>query len=381
MLLILGNGFDIQCGLKTDYLSFFKERYNEQRFIDLKKCISQVEVTRYDANNTEHSLESEIITVYDLYKRYNDVLFKKMSLWDFVFIYEDILAGNPGWYNIENLIFDYISNNKVTYASIIGVEKKINNTSLIKNDRLNLILYMLFNKMKIAFTPMKFNEWLLEQLKIIEKSFKEYVIKELDNNRNKYDERTWDFYNYFTTVKDYDHKPLSLINFNYTTPNIGGDNLQYFTNIHGNINQGEIIFGIDEKNSKEDSWIEPSDTKYLFTKTARKIHAFENNENFIVNKNRDKNILIYGHSLNEQDYSYFQSVFDIYNISEGDTIIYVAWSSYDKNRKIRALTVNNAIRLLKYYGNSLRNDRGKNLLHRMLLEKRIRIIEVPNINA
>ena len=27
-LLILGNGFDIACGLKTSYLSFFEKRYN-----------------------------------------------------------------------------------------------------------------------------------------------------------------------------------------------------------------------------------------------------------------------------------------------------------------------------------------------------------------
>lgn len=377
MLLILGNGFDIQCGLRTDYLSFFKKRYSEKRFDDLKTCINQLEYLRFDSNKTEHDIESPVITVWDYYNRYNKDLFKLISLWDFIFIRENVLDSNPGWHNIENLIFDYIANNKITYAGIIAVEKKSDNNSILKDDKLSLILYLLFDKMSLKFSPMLFNEWLLEQLNIIEEAFKEYVKQELAEKKDIYLERTSKLYMCFTKITDYDHKPLSLINFNYTTPEIGGKEEKYVTNIHGSVNKGKIIFGIDEKNSENDSWIDPKDTKYLFTKTARKIHSYDDEENFVLNKYGDKNILIYGHSLNIQDYSYFQSVFDNYNISEGNVIVYVAWTNYDKKRKIRATTVNDVIKLLKYYGNSMKNDKGKNLLHRMLLEKRIRIVEIP----
>lgn len=377
MLLILGNGFDIQCGLKTDYLSFFKKRYDEKKFQDLQSCINQLDYLSLSSNFTQHMIDSQVITIQDYYNRYRNDIFNEISVWDIIFSRENILDNNPGWYNIENLIFDYIAKNKITYAGILGIEKKIKSNTVTKDDKLYLMIYLLFDKLSLKFTPMLFNEWLLAQLNIIEEAFKLYVKNELNNKQDEYLEKTLKLYQEFTKIKDYDHKPLSLINFNYTTPEIGGSQEKYVTNIHGNVNKGNIIFGIDEKNSEDDSWIDPNDTKYLFTKTARKIHTYEDDENFILNKYGDKNILIYGHSLNIQDYSYFQSIFDIYNISEKDTIIYVAWTNYDKKRKIKTTTVNNAIKLLKYYGNSLKNDKGKNLLHRMLLEKRIRIIEIP----
>lgn len=96
MLLILGNGFDIQCGLKTDYLSFFSKRYSEKRFEDLKTCFNQLDYSKFDSNKTEHNLDSPVITVWDYYNRYSNDLFNKISLWDFIFIRENILDNNPG---------------------------------------------------------------------------------------------------------------------------------------------------------------------------------------------------------------------------------------------------------------------------------------------
>ena len=380
MLLILGNGFDLQSGLRTDYISFFNKRYNKEIYKDLKKSIRMVDYKHFSANQSENDSDSNVFTTTDLLNRYKNVLFYEISIWDFIFISEDILSKNPGWYNIENLIFDYVSNNKLTYAAINGVEKNIRNNSFHKEDKLSIMLYIIFKELKITFTPMRFNEWLLEQLKMIEIAFKDYVIEEVRVKNEIYYNRTKRFYEFFVRVKDFDNKPLSLLNFNYTSP-IGFENkLSSRTNIHGSINGEEIIFGIDEKNSEHNSWISPDETKYLFTKTARVIHSIDSDDSFLLNKNNDRNILIYGHSLNVQDYSYFQSVFDVYNISEGNVIIYICWSNYDKKRKIRSNTVNNAIRLLKYYGDSLKNDKGKNLLHRLLLEKRLRIVEFPDLS-
>lgn len=61
-------------------------------------------------------------------------------------------------------------------------------------------------------------------------------------------------------------------------------------------------------------------------------------------------------------------------------IIYFVWSNFDKKRKIRIDIVNNVIKLLKNYGEFILNVMGNNLFYRMLLEKRIRIIEIININ-
>ena len=39
MLLILGNGFDLRCGLESDYISFFKERYKNGIFQSFEKIL------------------------------------------------------------------------------------------------------------------------------------------------------------------------------------------------------------------------------------------------------------------------------------------------------------------------------------------------------
>lgn len=43
MLLILGNGFDIQCGLKTDYLDYFNKRYIKEDFQNITDYFKQIQ--------------------------------------------------------------------------------------------------------------------------------------------------------------------------------------------------------------------------------------------------------------------------------------------------------------------------------------------------
>ncbi len=379
MLLILGNGFDIQCGLKTDYKSFFDKRYSNDKFIKITDYFQNYETTIV-SKNVDKKIEELTIQANRIINSTSGDLFESISVWDFIFIYEKISKGNDGWHFVENLIFHYIANNRLTYKGIIGTNQKLDERSVNKANKLECILYFLFNEIKMKFSPMQFNEWMLEQLKIIEEAFRLYVQQEINQKEFEYYDKSRTLYSHFVQVNDFDSKPLSIINFNYTIPRLIDNSYVQSTNIHGNIQKGEIIFGIDEKNSTNKTWIEPGDTKYLFTKTARKIHSNDNDENFKLNKYNDSNIFIYGHSLNDQDYSYFQSIFDAYNISESRTILFVGWTNYDKTKKLRADKVNSLIQLLKYYGDSMNNDRGKNLLHRLLLEKRIRVIEIPSIS-
>lgn len=46
-----------------------------------------------------------------------------------------------------------------------------------------------------------------------------------------------------------------------------------------------------------------------------------------------KNIVFYGHSLAPADYSYFQSIFDYYNIYDNDITLVFYYSIYDKNKE------------------------------------------------
>lgn len=82
-------------------------------------------------------------------------------------------------------------------------------------------------------------------------------------------------------------------------------------------------------------------------------------------------IKFYGHSLNEADYSYFQSIFDYYNLYENNNISLIFYYSkgYEQTDKI--------YRLINTYGKTLSNkDQGKNLTHKLLLENRLKIVEI-----
>ncbi|ABX81666.1 AbiH family protein [Acholeplasma laidlawii] len=383
MLLVLGNGFDIQCGLKTDYLDYFNQRYSKEDFQITIDYFNQIQ-SKMDYDNSLNLNNSIYRIINRMTESDINLLFDQISIWDVVFISEKIVKKNAGWHNVENLIFEYISENKI---SLIDIQKQGKNySSLVRTfNPLFALISKAFELKEMTFSQIEYNKWLLDQLKIIELDFKEYVSNQLRLNKIKYERRNSLLYKEFSKIaSSVNDSIFSLINFNYSIPTFtrNYDDIKQWnmTNIHGSIHSEEVIFGIDEQDLESKKWIKSNESKYLFTKTARKIHAYDGDESFNLKEAVKGHILIYGHSLNPQDYSYFQSIFDACNLIESTTIIYFAWSNFDKKRKVRTDTVNNAIKLLKNYGESIPNAVGNNLLHRMLLEKRIRIIEITNIN-
>lgn len=182
---------------------------------------------------------------------------------------------------------------------------------------------------------------------------------------------------------------LVILNFNYTS--IITNKINNFSksddfmasvlerNIHGKLDDEnhDIIFGIDSKevNSKSPA--------YQFTKTYRVMRQSISNTvlDIIRIRNDYDYIYFYGHSLGEQDYSYFQSIFDIINLYSGKTVLRFLYSPYHKepNENIiyeQNFTANVA-KLIESYGESFETEKikGKNLLHRLILENRLEIIE------
>lgn len=149
--------------------------------------------------------------------------------------------------------------------------------------------------------------------------------------------------------------------------------------IHGRAtSEGDIIFGIDEEG------ISSTLSLYSFTKTSRiihSLHATTNNSPQIF----DKSITIvrfYGHSLSKFDYSYFQSIFDHLNIYQNWIELKFYFTKYkpEIGKEIQDKQTTAVINLMKYYGETLDNKKhGENLLHKLLLEGRLKIIEIPNL--
>ena len=118
----------------------------------------------------------------------------------------------------------------------------------------------------------------------------------------------------------------------------------------------------------------------LFSKTYRTLQMAGDKVKILPSKEDPIVIKFFGHSLSEADYSYFQSIFDYYNIYENsDSSLEFCYLDFDvKNpNKVKNDTLDAVYRLINSYGATLHNkDQGKNLMHKLFLENRIKIKEI-----
>ncbi|MDR0832383.1 MAG: hypothetical protein LBM99_05750, partial [Bacillales bacterium] len=148
------------------------------------------------------------------------------------------------------------------------------------------------------------------------------------------------------------------------------DDIEY---VHGTTNSN-IIFGIDSQDVSSKLRVFPY--IYKFTKQSRKLHLFYSDKNKAVRLHNVladtiENICFYGHSLNKQDFSYFQTIFDHYDLYNNKKIkLFFFYSKGHDN----PLEVSN---LLLMYQNYLSSENKKyNVLSRLQLENRIFSVEV-----
>src|SRR5690554_5721032 len=156
MLLILGNGFDIQCGLKTDYLDYFSYRYAKEHFnliIEYFRILELTENFRISQNDDK--------TLYYINKLIDKSnlknLFDQISVWDLIFISEKVVKKNAGWHNIENLIFEYISQNKLTLTDIQKYSKNKDTLNRDFDPLLHLVSKLMRLK-EMTFSQMDYNK-------------------------------------------------------------------------------------------------------------------------------------------------------------------------------------------------------------------------------
>ena len=174
-------------------------------------------------------------------------------------------------------------------------------------------------------------------------------------------------------------KSTHILSFNYTNifDIIQLESPGNYTNVHGKLctnnckdcNNSNIIFGIDDTTIQSQSEVPEL---RLFSKTYRKMKNSSSPLNILpAINNKLLEIKFYGHSLSSADYSYFQSIFDHYNIYENNLVSLIFY--YSKGHEQYDAIYD----LINIYGNTLANkNQGKNLMHKLLLENRIKIIEI-----
>ena len=255
---------------------------------------------------------------------------------------------------------------------------------------------------------------LMKELKNFEKEFGEYInkeqqkIKEIVNLNNFYDESKLPF---DAEGKKENNKKISelkekielifnlkyeytIINFNYSDylaeyklrKNL---KINQMINIHGTYK--EPIFGMDNKSVKIIKILSDKEYNYnyeieknkgelkKFIKSSRVIGE-KKITNFELPKiNNLKMICFFGHSLSEADYSYFQALFDYYEIYSSDVKLIFLFNNF-KNTQREEQNFG-IIKLLETYGKSMENkDKGKNLYYKLILENRIKLFSLEEWN-
>lgn len=162
----------------------------------------------------------------------------------------------------------------------------------------------------------------------------------------------------------------NILSFNYTQP---VENTR-IRNVHGSLISDNIIFGIDY-DKLIGHFIQPP---VKFSKSYRILENTNNSTLSITSK--IDTIKFYGHGLGSADYSYFQAIFDTVDLYHSNTILVFYWSAYNRDQEdlIRKDYIMRVANLIEEYGKTFTNkDHGRNLLTKLQIENRLHIEEIP----
>ncbi|MDT2917986.1 AbiH family protein [Lactococcus lactis] len=379
-LIVLGNGFDLACGLKSTYYDFFDYIYGQQ-------------IVNTSSNNFW----------YDIFKDY-----KQESIENWADIEEQILI------QLKNI--EYLYNEKILIEGRGGSETSSLAESEHKESNIPNNLYVTLEFLLRYFVKVRSEKTtqniLKKQLLILEDDFRKYLLSITKNNAddgihykyymkskvlNKYIQlcnsseshnsdlvsklEDTTLYNQYSLVNKFDETLSKIykeknsdenlvLTFNYTKV----WDVENIRNIHGDLDNGNIIFGIDYDKLNNNFKKAPIE----FSKSYR---VLENGLTSTFDISSDIDIIkIYGHGLGKADYSYYQSIFDSVDLYHGKTKVMFFWSDYKGKEKeqIHKDFVKGVTTLIEEYGTTFSNkDHGRNLFTKLLLENRLTIEEIP----
>ena len=366
-LVVIGNGFDLECKLKSSFTSFISARNraleqegnSESNPLGFKRNLWDVILGSMDGDHwadVEGAIARWVVPTG--WKDTNSELWKS-SLDETVDVLRDISRGKKSAFDSKGIpgkVASYLSEGSPQKARQWNKEKLL---ELTRND-----------------------------LECLEKEFSAYLAQaekdQLDYRENARRLMCELILQGRPSEKDYDIEE-SVLSFNYTHPIESLRSEEHETsyiNIHGRLG-GEIVFGIDGTGRMNDPTVTP------FTKTYRLLSLDVSDTRSLVHAASPIGyqdygtalIKFYGHSLGSADYSYFQAIFDSVHLYEGQTQLILFYRRHgDKtSEEVRVETMSQVIKLLDAYGRTLDNkDHGKNLIHKLLIEGRLAVKELPD---
>lgn len=355
-LVIIGNGFDLACGLKSDFKSFFEPRLERLQAIEHEGFS--------DGKSAGSRLHEAGLTAWDI-----------------------ILTDRSGdyWYDVEGAIARWVRpQNPPRHLDLLdsvfslefGDEKSPFGllTKYPSERRVRRYLVERGFGLGDEYSREKLDKLMLDELHRLEDEFDAYLTKQVEQTP-QYPKTArqllWEIIKRGVPNEDDFRPDLSVLSFNYTGPKemkFNNSRAVSYVNIHGKLGGG-IVFGIDGKGMMTDRNVAP------FTKTYR-LMAMGGPQHYEVLPGDVNLIKFFGHSLASADYSYFQAIFDSIDLYGGDTCLAFYYRPYAEKSDLEVRTdmMNRVTELLATYGRTLDNtDHGNNLIHKLLLEGRLSI--------
>lgn len=401
-LVVIGNGFDLLCGLKSSYSNFFDHilELDKKESNFWYKIFQKLKETQYNLTNWT-DIEARILEVLQILEfLYSEKLFREGENYPETF---DLLEGIEMAQTTKMKYSIYDRNSIINTANIIielGGEKVISLKDLhqlLKRDLLELerdfrdFLYNQINHASLnkdsAFQEEfeeseTYSKYSIKSICLLSYLFRDYLYSQglIDEfieiiasipSMNSFSDLINELGSFKSanietqklTVKS------SIISFNYTSPFLDAN----IRNIHGDLDSNNIIFGIDYDKLNKNFTTPPIE----FSKSYR---ILENGKNSSIElKSNLELIKFYGHGLGQADYSYFQSIFDTVDLYHGNTKLIFYWYPYNKSKKasIYKDQVEKVVSLIEEYGKTFTNrDHGRNLLTKLQLENRLIIKEI-----
>lgn len=400
-IVIIGNGFDLECGLDSRFSDFFAER-------------------RPLLDATLEEVHAAGCTYWGRY-----LSDRGITAWDVVLAAE----SDDLWCDVEGAIARWVEPHDKGETVMGGVVRELRGTTALtkipglrESASANLasklktydarVLDEAPEKALAIFLAQAHRQDVVDILKgrrsiasvmlgelhRFEREFAAYMRRMLEAHEG-YAERSADLLRQILGYAPSDEEPGerpwrgAVLNFNYTVPGPSPSadaSALAMVNVHGRLEDDDIVFGIDGREYME------SDDTLPFTKTYRLLALGTEGIAHIADGVRMRSeavdrgsavdtIKFYGHSLNAADYSYFQALFDGVDIYGGSTrllFLYRPWRDGSgrrvPERAAREDLYRRVTHLLAEYGSTMDNaDHGKNLVHKLLLEGRLAVRRLP----
>ena len=393
-LIVIGNGFDLECDLPSKFEDFFSSRYDV--IVHAEEASSSAEQP-WGAYLTSHGL----------------------TVWDIILQ----TAHKEYWYDIERAIADWVAPLQAGEAkeeqpptpiqTVLADIKQFvedghhssglspSDFAAIKGETSGIggAIRFILDNTEVAtvagWTDTDIYDYFFDELNRLESEFGTYLQKAVNADEDGYKDRCIKLLIDLIMderISEENFKPEeSFLSFNYTHPvsvltyRKDGQPIP-MVNVHGSLGS-EMVFGIDGSERLNNP------NALRFTKTYR-LMALGNPDLGKLVHGKGRGLLagatdmikFYGHSLSDSDYSYFQAIFDTVALYDGDTTVvfyYRPWKQKDGTKVdeqvARADMMDKVVRLLNSYGQTMENKaHGRNILHKLLIEGRLMVKLLPS---